>query len=253
METVPKLKKSQEAPLDSPKNENRYYLPIHQWHVSDRPREKLITGGVRSLSDSELIALIFGNGTTTKEGPISALQLGQHLLNRHKTLGMLSQKAMNELTEISGIGTAKAAQLMAAFEIGKRVEAEIPEELPKVTSPEDIARIYGPRMRDLPVEVFRVVLLNRANRIIGDKEIHRGGFSASLVDVRAVFLHALQEKASAIICMHNHPSGNLEPSREDIKVTQKLVEAGKLLDITVHDHVIIAGKSFTSLATKGLM
>ncbi|HRR07370.1 MAG TPA: DNA repair protein RadC [Rhodothermales bacterium] len=253
MKSVPYETKDTQPKALPGQDEVHPYRPIHQWHVSDRPREKLAAGGIRNLSDSELIALIFGNGTTTKSGSLSALQLGQQLLNEYKTLGGLSHRSLKELTGMKGIGIAKASQLLAAFEIGKRVEAEIPEELPKITGPEDVARIYGPRMRDLPVEIFRVVLLNSSNRVMGDKEIHRGGLAASLVDVREVFRHALLEKATGIICMHNHPSGNLEPSREDIKVTQKLVEAGKIMDVRVHDHLIIAGRSFTSFANRGLI
>ncbi len=234
--------------------EIRYHLPIHQWDASDRPREKLVQRGAAALSDAELIALIFGSGTRTKKGPVSAVQLGRALLRSYGSLFRLSTREMKELTRVVGVGPAKAVQLLAAFEIGRRVEAQRgTRPRVQVASPTDVAAVYGPLLRDLKKEVFKVVLLNTANVILGDYTISEGGLAASIVEPRAVFQKAILENAAAIICLHNHPSGNPEPSREDIRITQQLVGAGKLMGVPVHDHLIIAGTQYTSLAERGLM
>ena len=234
--------------------EIRYQVPIHQWNEADRPREKLIQRGPAALSDAELIALIFGTGTRTKQGPLSAVQLGQALVRAYGTLGGLSRRALRELMRVQGVGPAKAVQLLAAFEIGRRVESQRGQQTRvQVTAPADVAAVYGPLMRDLKREIFKVVLLNTANVIIGDYTVSEGGLAASIVEPRAVFQQAILENAAALICLHNHPSGNPEPSREDVRVTRQLVEAGKLMGVPVHDHLIIAGPRYTSLAERGLM
>ena len=230
-----------------------YHVPIHQWDEHDRPREKLIRRGAGTLSDAELIGLIFGTGTRTKDGPISAVQLGRALVRAHGSLAGLARRNLQEVTRVAGVGPAKAAQLMAAFEIGRRVESQQGGTRVQVCSPEDVATVYGPLMRDLKQEVFKVVYLNTANVITGDATVSEGGLAASIVEPRAVFQGAVLENSAAIICLHNHPSGNLEPSREDIRVTRQLVEAGRLMGIPVHDHLIIAGTGYTSLAERGLM
>lgn len=234
--------------------EIRYRVPINQWAEADRPREKLMQRGPAVLSDAELMALLFGTGTRTKEGPVSAVELGQALLRAYGSLHKLSQRDLKELTRVSGIGPAKAVQVMAAFEIGRRVESQRSGEVRvQVCSPADVAAVYGPLMRDLKKEVFKVVFLNTANVIIGDYTASEGGLAASIVEPRAVFGKAILENAAAIICLHNHPSGNPEPSREDVRVTRQLVEAGRLMGVPVHDHLIIAGDGYTSLAERGLM
>ncbi len=231
-----------------------YHAPMHAWHEGDRPREKLLARGAPALSDAELVALIFGSGTMTKRGPVSALGLGQALLRAWPSLHRLAQRDLKELTRITGIGPAKAVQLVAAFEIGRRVEAaRATAPRTQVTGPESVAAVYGPHLRDLKQEVFKVVLLNTANIIVGDYDLTAGGLAASIVEPRAVFRRALLENAAGVICLHNHPSGNPEPSREDVRVTKQLVEAGRLMGIPVHDHVIIAGGTYTSLAERGLM
>lgn len=233
--------------------EIRYHAPIHQWSEADRPREKLMQRGAEALSDAELIALIFGSGTSTKQGPISAVQLGQALLRAYGSLHNLSLRHLKELTRVVGVGPAKAVQLVAAFEIGRRAASQRQGERIQVCSPEDVAAVYGPRLRDLKKEVFKIVLLNTANVIVGDYTVSEGGLAANIVEPRAVFQKAVLENAAAIICLHNHPSGNPEPSREDVRITRQLVEAGKLMGIPVHDHLIIAGHTYTSLAERKLM
>ena len=229
------------------------HVPIHRWHEGDRPREKLMKHGPAILSDAELIALIFGTGTRTKKETLSAVQLGQALMQHNATLRSLSTQHIRSLMQVKGVGQAKASQLIAAFEMGRRVESQQDEQRVQVRSPEDVAAVYGPLMRDLKREIFKIVLLNTANIILSDHTVSEGGLAASIVEPRAVFQRAILENAAAIICLHNHPSGNLEPSREDIRVTRQLVQAGKIMGIPVHDHLIIAGRRFTSLAERGLM
>ncbi|WP_397546509.1 DNA repair protein RadC [Rhodothermus marinus] len=231
----------------------RYQVPINQWDEADRPREKLMRRGPSALSDAELIALIFGSGTRTKQGSISAVQLGQALLRAYGSLYALAQRDLKELTRVAGVGPAKAVQLVAAFEIGRRVEAQRPGRRVQVRTPADVAACYGPLLRDLKREVFKIVLLNTANYIIADYTISEGGLAASIVEPRAVFQRAILDNAAGIICLHNHPSGNPEPSAEDVRITRQLVEAGRLLGIPVHDHIIIAGTTYTSLAERGLI
>jgi DNA repair protein RadC len=230
-----------------------YNVPIREWNEKDRPREKLMRLGPSMLSDAELIGLIFGSGTRTREGPVSAVQLGQALMRAYRSLHDLSRRDLRELMRVAGVGPAKAVQLVAAFEIGRRIEARQEPVRVQVTSPVDVAKVFGPAMRDLKQEIFKIVLLNTANYIVGDYTVSEGGLAASIVEPRAVFRTAVLENAAAVICLHNHPSGNPEPSREDIRVTKQLVEAGKLMGIAVHDHLIIAGATYTSLAERGLM
>jgi DNA repair protein RadC len=231
-----------------------YRAPIHAWAPSDRPREKLQQHGPSVLSDAELLALLLGSGTRTSEGPVSAVELGRTLGRTFGSLADLSRRALKELTRVRGVGPAKATKLMAAFEMGRRVESQRGEgERIQVGCPDDVAAVYGPLMRDLKKEVFKVVLLNTANVIIGDYTASEGGLASSIVEPRAVFEQAILENAAAVICLHNHPSGNPEPSREDIKVTRQLVEAGQLMGIPVHDHLIIAGTAHTSLAERGVI
>lgn len=230
-----------------------YHLPIREWQASDRPRERAIRLGVRVLSDAELIGLILGSGTRTRDGPLSAVQLGQALLRAHGSLRDLSGREVQALMRVRGVGPAKAVQLAAAFEIGRRTASQAPGERVQVTHPGAVASVYGPLLRDLKREVFKVVLLNTANIIIGDYTASEGGLAASIVEPRAVFRRAILENAAAVICVHNHPSGNPEPSAEDLRVTRQLVEGGRLMGIPVHDHLIIAGMQYTSLAERGLM
>ena len=236
---------------ESPINTRR---AIHAWPEDERPREKLRAHGAAALSDAELLALVFGSGTVTKAGPVSALGLGQGLIGAFASLLGLARRDPAEMTTVVGIGPAKAAQIAAVFEIGRRVEAQ--RESGKritVTGPADVAAHYGPQLRDLPVEVFVVVTLSTAGVITGDARLTTGGLAASIVEPRAVFRRAILDNAASVVVLHNHPSGNPEPSREDIRVTKQLVEAGKLMGIPVQDHLIIAGATFTSLAERGLM
>lgn len=232
----------------------QYRVPIHEWDASDQPREKLLNHGSSVLSDAEVLALLLGSGTRTSEGAISAVELGRSLLQTYGSLHAVSQRKPKELTRTRGIGPAKAAKLTAAFEVGRRVESQRQQgERVQVTCPDDVADVYGPLMRDLTKEVFKVVHLNTANVIIGDYTVSEGGLSSSVVEPRGVFEQAILDDAAAVICLHNHPSGNPEPSREDIRITRQLVEAGKTMGIPIHDHLIIAGTDHTSLAERGVI
>ncbi|HYE96471.1 MAG TPA: DNA repair protein RadC [Rubricoccaceae bacterium] len=243
--------------LPSAEPEVQYdYVPLKRRDEAERPREKLLQHGPAALSDAELIALLFGSGTRVGGRSVSAVELGQALLRAYGSLAALARRDARQLMRtkgLKGVGLAKAAQLAAACEIGRRVEAAGDGERVQVKTPADVAAVYGPRLRDLKREVFVVVFLNTANVILGDHTVSEGGLAASIVEPRAVFQRAVLENAAAVICLHNHPSGNPEPSREDVALTKQLVEAGKLMGIPVHDHLVIAGRTYTSLAERGLM
>ncbi|MEX0822553.1 MAG: DNA repair protein RadC [Rhodothermales bacterium] len=232
----------------------RYQVPIKEWDESERPRERVMARGTGVLTDAELIGLIFRSGTRTRSGSVSAVQLGRTLLSTFGSLRDVSRRDVRELMRVVGIGPAKSVQLAAAFEIGRRIEAQ-PSDTDRiqVSSPEDVAGIYVPRLRDLPREVFDVIFLNTANVIIGDVRVSEGGLASSIVEPRAIFQKAVLENAAALICVHNHPSGNPEPSREDVRITRQLVEAGQLMGIPLHDHIIVAGNGYTSMAERQLM
>ncbi len=225
--------------------------PIRTWPDSDRPRERLLRLGAPALSDAELLALILGAGVSTREGGVTALGVARDLLARHGSLRRLGRRPGQEWMDIAGVGAARAARLGAAFEIGRRVASEPVGPRPRVRGPHDVAAVYAPVLRDLDREVFHVALLNTAGEIVADHRASAGGLASSIVEPRSVFRAAVLESAAAVVCVHNHPSGNPEPSAEDIAVTRQLVEAGRVLGIPLRDHVIIAGDGWTSLAERG--
>jgi DNA repair protein RadC len=230
-----------------------YRVPISAWRTSDKPRSRLLRSGAENLTDAELLGLIFGSGVRTRKGPVSAVELGGVLLRRFGSLRELSTRDFREYLSIAGVGPAKAAQLAAVAEIGRRMEAGVVGERLQVGAPQDVVSAYAPQMRDLKKEVFRVVMLNTANYVTGDRIVSEGGLAVSIVEPRAVFRHAILENAAAIICLHNHPSGNPDPSREDIHITRQLVAAGRLMGVPVRDHIIIAGTSYSSFAEMGYL
>lgn len=222
---------------------------IKDWPANERPREKLLKHGAGALTDAELLALLIRTGT----GKHTAIDLAKSILSRERTLRTLGARSATELMRIPGIGAAKSVELLAAFEIGRRVQAAREEERVIVRSPEDVARFMVPRLRDLSSEVFYVLVLDSKNGLKGDVRITSGTLNASLVHPREVFKVAIDYLAASIIVVHNHPSGNLEPSREDIEITRQLVEAGKVVGIPLHDHLVVAGDGFTSFAERGLI
>jgi len=216
---------------------------------SDQPRERLLHRGATHLTDAELLALQIGSGSRLAP----ALQIGRQLLQEYGSLRRAAQRDPREWMSLGGIGPAIAGRLGAAFEIGRRIAVEPLEDRPLIQGPEDVARLMAPHMRDLPREEFRVLMLNMAARVIGEYLVSRGGLSASIVEPRSVFRRAILESAASVVCVHNHPSGNPEPSVEDVTVTGQLAQAGGVLGIPLRDHIIIAGDGFTSLARRGLI
>ncbi len=206
--------------------------------------------GAANLSDAELLAIILRSGTKGK----SVLAVAQELINKHLNLAVLGSVSLSELKKTAGIGEDKAISLLAAFEIGRRMQAQTKWLFDKkVTSPKDIAEFFIPILRDELKEKFIVVSLNSANKVTKYETISVGSLNSSVVHPREIFKFAIENSSASIILIHNHPSGNLEPSQEDILITKKLVEAGTILNISVLDHIIIAGNSFTSLVERRLI
>ncbi len=218
--------------------------------LDDRPREKLILRGVQNLTDAELIAILLRTGTKGK----SVLSVAHELINKNKNLAVLASLSFSNLIKVNGIGKDKAAMLLAAFEINRRIESQskwVSEN--RITSPKDIADIFIPLLRDEVKEKFIIVCLNSANKIIKYEVISVGNLNSSVVHPREIFKAAIENNSASVILIHNHPSGNPEPSNEDIAITKKLVEAGKILDIPVFDHLIIAANLFTSFVDKRII
>jgi len=204
-----------------------------------------------ALSDAELLAVVIGAGSKNSDGVVSALDLGHGLLRRYNTLRSIASLEVDELLGVSGLGPARSASVAASFELGRRVAAESVAPQDPIKGPKDVFNRFAPFMRDLPREVFNVVLLNTSARVIRTFTASEGGLAASIVEPRIVFRRAILANAASIICLHNHPSGNPEPSKEDIQITEQLREAGRVIGIPLQDHLIIAGDSFTSLAERG--
>ena len=215
--------------------------------TEDLPRERLFALGLRALSDAELIALTLRTGA----GGARALELAADLLTRHGGLTGLARRDVRELTHTRGIGRTKAASLVAALEIGRRIARRRLREGDAVRGPEDVFQHFHARLRDASQEHFCVLLLDGRHRVLGDELVSLGTLTASLVHPREVFRPALRAGAAALILVHNHPSGDPEPSPEDRVVTQRLTRAGELLGIPVLDHVIVAERGFRSLRDEG--
>jgi DNA repair protein RadC len=223
--------------------------PIKQWPKEERPRERLLEQGSRHLTETELLGILLGKGTKER----TAIDLARQLLERYESLQGLFSRSPSELMKIKGIGAAKAAILSAAFELVRRLESKKNSSKPSFRKASDVAAYYAPLFRDLKKEVFKVLLLNRANRLIKEVLVSEGTLDASIVHPRDIFREAILESAAGVILIHNHPSGNPSPSNEDLKITRQLVEAGRLLGIKVYDHVILAGDDYRGLADEGLM
>jgi len=225
-------------------------MKVKELPVDDRPREKLLLRGAQSLSDAELIAILLRTGTKGK----SVIQISQELINKYGNINVLTSQTIDALKNFPGIGNDKAAALIAAFELSRRVDSRkkwISDK--KITSPQDIADLFIPILRDEVKEKFFVVCLNSANKIIKYEMISVGNLNSSIVHPREVFKVAIENNSANIILLHNHPSGNPEPSSEDISVTKKMVETGKILDIHVFDHIIISGNKYQSLVEKRII
>ena len=230
--------------------ENPQFLNIKNWAAEDRPREKLLLKGKSALSDAELIAILLGTGTTT----LSAVDLAKNVLqNAGNNLHDLARLTVKDLTKVKGIGDAKAITIVAALELGRRRKELEPEEKPRISSSRDAYEVVKSELLDIPHEEFWVLLLNRANRVIRKCQISQGGVAGTVADPKIIFKMALEDLASGVILAHNHPSGNLNASQADIDLTKKLKEGGKLLEIQVLDHIILAGQKYFSFADEGMI
>jgi DNA repair protein RadC len=230
------------------KEKNNY--TVKDLPLDDRPREKLLMRGAQNLSDAELIAILLRTG---KKGT-SVLEISRELIKSEGNLAVLATKTVESLQKVSGIGKDKAATLAAAFELSRRILSQAKWfSNKKVTSPQEIADVFIPLLRDDNKEKFIVVCLNSSNKIIKHEIISIGNLNSSVVHPREIFKVAIDCSSASIILIHNHPSGNPEPSNEDIRITKKIVDSGKILDIPVFDHLIIAGETYTSFVEKRLI
>lgn len=225
-------------------------LAIRELPRTERPRERLVDLGAHALSTAELIAIVLGSGGRGR----SALAVAQNVLaSAGGSLRRLAMRPVADVTANAGVGRARAAAVHAALELGRRMAAEGRAEALPVRSPRDIVAVFAPRLEDLPVEEFHVAILDAQHRLERDVTVTRGILNSSLVHPREVFREAIAERAAAIILVHNHPSGDPAPSADDRTITEQLVSAGRLLDIPVHDHVIIGRGRYTSFAEAGLL
>lgn len=223
---------------------------IKKMPQEERPREKLLNNGSVRLSNSELLAILLSTGTREQ----SAIDLAERIL-RHREDGLrfLTDCTIEELCEIKGIGLAKSSQLIAAVELGKRIALASKANNYRIKTPDDVSNLLMEEMRYLTKEHFNILLLNTKNEVISIENISIGSLNASIVHPREVFIRAIKRSSSAIILLHNHPSGDPTPSQEDIKITKRLQEAGQLIGISVLDHVIIGNGTYFSLKEKELM
>jgi DNA repair protein RadC len=225
-------------------------LKITDWAVEDRPREKLIQKGTASLSDAELLGILISSGTKDK----SAVDLGRELLGIvNNNLNSLGKLSIADLKKIHGIGNARAVTIAASLELGRRRKLAEVEYVQQIRSSKDVADIFQPLLSDLLHEEFWILFLNRSNKVINRMKLSQGGISGTVTDIRIIMKNAVECLASGIIVCHNHPSGNLNPSDSDSKITQKIKEAGVLMDIQLLDHLIISEKDYYSFADNGLL
>ena len=221
---------------------------VKDWPEDERPRERLMAHGPSALSEAQLLAIIIRNGRAGH----TAVDLGRNLLERFGSLAGIEQAAIKEICEVKGIGKAKAAEIKAAIELGRRYQK------PSLAgasfcSSHDVAAYYRPRMKDLKQETFRCALLDTKNKIIREEVVSIGSLSASIVHPRDSFKAAIRESAAAVVFIHNHPSGDVKPSQEDILLTKRLVQAGDVLGIQVLDHIIIGDGSHFSFKDNGMI
>ena len=223
-------------------------LTISQWAEEDRPREKMMMHGASALSNAELLAILIGSGNAEE----SAVELMRKVLNDYNNnLNELGKASIDELCRYKGIGPAKAISILAASELGKRRKEEAVKERVTILSSKDVYDCFYPLMCDLPTEEFWVLMLNQASKIIDKVKISAGGLSATAVDVRCILREALIKRASAIVLCHNHPSGNIRPSKEDDLLTRHVAQASECMDIRLVDHIILTDGAFYSYSDEG--
>lgn len=223
---------------------------IKSWAEDDRPREKLLSKGKMSLSDAELIAILIGSGNRTE----SAVDLSKRILQSvNNNLSELGRLTVNDLTKFKGIGEAKAISIITALEVGRRRRESEAMQKAVITSSKDVYELMQPVLGELGHEEFWVLYLSNSNKVLSKQNISKGGITGTVVDSRIVFKYALEQLATSIVLCHNHPSGNLNPSDADIRLTKKIKEAGNVMDIKVLDHLIITEKEYYSFMDKGIL
>lgn len=229
--------------------ENKHFT-IKSWARGDRPREKLIELGKSKLTDAELVAILIGSGTPR----VSALDLSKQIMaGSNNDLNQLASLSIPDLMKFKGIGLAKAITIVSALELSNRRRLHEIGENPKITSASDVFQLFTKELMDLDHEEFWILLLKRNNEVIRKTQISKGGISGTFVDPKIIFNHAIENMTSALILIHNHPSGNLKPSNEDIKLTRKISEAAKTLDINLLDHLIFTNAGYFSFADENLL
>lgn len=223
-------------------------LSIPEWSKDDRPRERMLAHGAKALSDAELVAILIRSGSATE----SALDLARVILNKAgNDLHRLAGLGVGELMRIHGVGEAKAMSIVAALEIGQRRRDITVSQRPLVADSRSAFELLQPVMGDLPYEEFWLLLLDRGNRLVNRCRVSQGGMHGTVADPKLIFREALDQRASGVILAHNHPSGQLRPSVEDMQLTRKLVEGGRFLDIQVQDHLIVTNAGYYSFADNG--
>jgi DNA repair protein RadC len=231
-------------------NVNKPSTSIKNWAIDDRPREKLLANGAVSLSNSELIAILLNNGSKNK----SAVELAREILKLgDDNLNELGKLSLNDFKQVKGIGEAKSITIAAALELGRRRHASSSLEKTVVRTSRDIAQYLQATLKDYSYEVFAVIFLNRANKINHFEIISKGGITGTVADPRIILKKALEEDATSLVLCHNHPSGNLRPSRADEELTKKIKEAASYFDITIIDHIIVSEDGFYSFADDGIL
>jgi DNA repair protein RadC len=224
-------------------------MAMGQWPTAERPRERLYWNGPEALADVELLAIQLGSGTRGK----SAIDVAREMLAAYGSLAAVASREVAELAGLPGVGRAKAARLAAAFELTRRLRGRTPGARTVLGCPAEVHAAFAPLMEDLPREVFRVALLDAQNVLLRDLVVSEGTLSASLVHPREVFKPAILEPAASLILVHNHPSGDPTPSREDLRLTRQLAECARLLDLRINDHVVIGRGCYVSLAERGVV
>ncbi|MCB0525376.1 MAG: DNA repair protein RadC [Saprospiraceae bacterium] len=223
---------------------------ITQWAAEDRPREKMLSKGIMALSDAELLAILIGSGSIGE----SAVTLSQRILSSvENNLHDLGKRNIHDLQKFKGVGQAKAVTIAAALELGRRRQLSDLRFRPKISSSRDAFNAIAAILSDLVHEEFWLLLLNRANEVFARERLSIGGISGTVVDIKLVLKTALDARASGFIAIHNHPSGNLEPSRADIELTEKLKQGGRILDLPMLDHLIVSERGYFSFADEGML
>ena len=224
--------------------------PIKEWALEDRPREKLLYRGIGALTDAELIAVLIGSGNCEETAVELSRRIMENVKNNLNELGKLN---IENLKSFKGIGDAKAISILAAMELGRRRNHSSALEMNKITGSNDVASYLRPLIGDLPYEEFWTLFLNRQNKVIDSRKLSQGGITGTVIDVRLVLQMALEKHATSLIFAHNHPSGNLEASDADRKITKQLKDAGAILEIPLLDHLIITQSGYFSFADEGLL